>query len=209
VWRPRTLLAVGLAVLAVVLFVGFLGSSQAGSGSASSSTCPVHYHPWNLTVAACSVPHGATIDVCALLTGGYTSCPIVEPDLNPADWLGWLSCSIVNELGIIEGAIVGFIESYVLALLTTILNDLISAVLTPFDYVLNALASAVVSVIQGFGDVLLGFFNAVNQLARPLGPFAPILTVTLTLSIFLAAGIGLYFVVILLIAFGKTLFNLL
>jgi hypothetical protein len=203
VWRRRTLLAIGLAALGLVLLVGFLGASSSTSASAppSASGCHVHYHP----IASCAVPTGNTIDICSLLTDGVTSCPITEPDLNPADWISWLSCSVVADASALWAAIVGDVDSY----LTGIFNDLVTAAEAPFNALLSALSSVLQGAITDVGNLLVGFFQDVNSVSAPLGPLAPLLTVTLTLTIFLVAGIALYFAIIFLIAFSKTVFNLL
>jgi hypothetical protein len=205
VWRKRRFLALGLAVFAGLMVIGFFGANSGHFGP--GAVCGEHYHP--ITIGSCAVPTGTVINICAIVTAGLSSCPINEPDLNPADWLGWFACTIGQETSLIWSAVVGDVESYVTAFAAGVANGLVEAFETPFETLLNAVSSAVTGVIQEFGSVVNLFFVDVNGIAAPLGPLAPVLTVTATLAIFTVASVGLYFAIIFLVAFGKTLFNLL
>jgi hypothetical protein len=205
VWRRRTLLALGLGLLGLVLLTGLLGASSAQSDRAQPITCPEHWASGgHLRLAGCNVPVGVTVDPCSTVTFGKISCPISTPDLNPLDWLSFDLCNFEAVIGTIWNQL----ESYVASFLISIVQGLVNAILAPLSGIETAVSSAVVGVIDSVGSFVTSFFNSVTAAAAPLGPFAPVLVVSLTLLVILAGSIGLYFVVIFLFAFGKTLFNL-
>jgi hypothetical protein len=231
VWRARTILLLSLLAIGAAFGLIVLGASSGAVASPPASTsagCRVTYHPIGLVPAACAVPSGGTIDICAIVTAGLVSCPIHLVDLNPADWLAWFGCTILSDVSLLWSSILPSVASYVASyvgaalsglwnditlyvgsFLETIVQDLINAVTAPFHVVLNALSGAITYVIQAVGNALIGFFAAVEGVAQGTGPFAPIIVVTLTMLIFLLGGIGLYYAIIFLFAVGKTIFNLL
>lgn len=205
-WRPRSLLLLGLAVLGVLAFAGLALAAGAPSASAPGTEggCDAHYHPWNVTISAgCSVPGSQyCLDLSSIDLGKYCWNTI---DLNPADWLGYLSCEIVNEARTIWNAIVGY--------LTTFLENLASGLVSAFETPINDAISAVQSAVDDVLGAITGFFNgissAISNEAANFGPFAPIVIVALSGAIILGAIVAVWVVLVIAIAAFKTGFNLL
>jgi hypothetical protein len=201
VWRSRT-----LALLVLVLLAGAAtalvssGSAAATPTSSHPTTCDLRYHAFS-----CPVPQGPTIDPCSLLTDGLTSCPIHTPDFNPADWVSWLSCSIVAETSTIWDNLVGDVTQYI----GSAVDGVLTAVWNPFDELLGDISRGVVGALHDVVNAVLNVFNGVVAAVQPLGPFATVAVVVVSLGLFLIGSILLYFFLIAIIAIFKTLFNLL
>jgi hypothetical protein len=208
VWRARTILSgfllAGLALLAAALLAPPLAPSSA-SGPAAVSTCPVHYHPVNLTVASCSVPSGGTFDPCSILTGGATRCPTTLADFNPADWFGWLACAVSAEASAIWDSIVGFVDAYIIA----ILDDIGHAITGAFYALLDAIQNAVLTGTQYATSGVTVAVQALTGAYSWAAPVAPLLAEISVGTLIVLGIVALYFVTILIIAGVKTAFNLL
>lgn len=217
-WRPRTLVLVVLLAAAAWVGIGFVGAQLTASPPAAtpSPSCPFQGVATvsGIPADACSgyVP-SYTIDICAEVTAGVTHCPITIGDPNPANWVEWLGCEFVNvfttDLPNLASAIWASIVSYVGAFLVDILNSLTSAVVTPFDLLLNAISGSIVAGLQDLAGAIVTLFDILVAVCAAAGPFAPVLAVTLTLGVIAVAGILLFFLIIALIAGFKTAFNLL
>lgn len=206
-WRPRTLLLLGLALLASITLIGILGASGARSTApvhSSPSGCTAHYRPWNWSIKAdCSVPGSNTcIDLSSIDLGKYCFNSI---DLNPADWAGYIACEIALQATNIWNAIQNSVANFIVF----IFQGLFQAFEAPVSIIESAISGAVASVVTAVGNFFTSFFNGVAQVTAPLGPFAPI-AVVLVAGALLAGGVVAFYVIfVVVVALGKTVFNLL
>jgi hypothetical protein len=210
VWRVRPLALLALVLLfaggaLLILSVGSPSASAAPSSAhspwnAAPADCPLHYRP-----LTCNVPQGPSIDPCALLTADLEHCPIATPDFNPADWAGWMACSIKAEATVIFNSIVSDIGNFV----GNQIKGVLDAAWNPVANVLNTVSGDFRGLVaQVEVDVQLFFFDLNGTLA-PFGPLAPVLVVLISLGFIAAAFVATYYFVWFLVAFAKTLFNLL
>ena len=201
-WRlTRTQWFVLGCAIAALLLVGFARSAPATPADAS---CPVG-HFGNLTAATCSFPSGGTMTVpCGVNWQGLVWCTINLPDVNPADWAGYVGCTVTSGLltagSLIWNAVAGVFQ-YIVSAITNALNTAVSLVI-------NAIMDAILGVINGIGQALISVENAVDSAALGTGPLAPVIITVLWLTIGIVAAVALYFAILGMIAFGKTLFNL-
>lgn len=188
-------------ILPVLLLFGLLAGSGGAAASspnagsaAPAASCPVQYHPENLTVPAdCALPSGGSINYpCGIdfskASINWCSAPI--PDVNPVDWLSWFACQFAS-------AVVGLVSG---------LFNLVTSGLT-------TLTNAFLDVVTAIEDAILGVFQAVDtafvSVADLAGPLAPVVLVLLVFVVVVGGILLSYFVIVLLFAGGKTLFNLL
>jgi hypothetical protein len=203
VWSNTTKVLV--AVLAALLLLIIVGLVSTCFGYCVASAMQGH-GPLQIPVSqGCPVPSGGSIDICSIVTAGAIHCPINLPDLNPADWLTWFGCSIGQDAGAIWNAIVGDVGTFIVG----IVNELVAATSAGFNGLLDTVGGAITSAVSWFANIVVTFWTDVAATAAPLGPLAPVLTVTVVAGVFIAAIVALYFVTVALFAIGKTLFNLL
>jgi hypothetical protein len=188
VWRGRARAAVALTLLAAAGLL-FLAPPAAFSTSAASASCPLHYAPWSLgpLPADCSVPQGSSVDPCSIVSFGKLHCPISTPDLNPADWLGFIGCQIEN--GIVQ--------------------PLISSVEGAFNSVVGAVEGGIESVIHAVVGAVTGIISAADDVAALTGPFEPIVLVLIIGAIAVAVTLLGWLVFLGIIAVGKSVYNIL
>lgn len=185
-WSARrwTALLGGLGVAFAV--VSFLGASSAHA--ASNPGCPAHLRPAVAAPAdSCSLPSGPSVDPCSVVTFGRTHCPIHTPDLNPADWAGWLGCELLN----------------------SILVPLGNAIVATVDSTLSAITDLVLTPIRAVATFIGSLFDVIAAFGARLGPLAPVVVVGGAILVAIAVIVVVYLVLIALIAAFKTLFNLL
>lgn len=218
---PRRIWFLGIAILSLglLLTAGFVGASAAHAATPTatqpSSSCPLHYSPVAVSfVDACPVPTGPSIDICSILTGGLTSCPIHEPDLNPADWIGWLYCTVISTPGLIWQAVSGFvfsaIDTAIGAFAQTVESGINAAVeslvVVPITWLVAAFGTAVNDNLVLVTQLMATLSQELNAL---LGPAAPIGAVAIFGGAIVLVAVGTYYITLLAWMTGKTLFNLL
>jgi hypothetical protein len=107
------------------------------------------------------------------------------------------------------GWVESFVASYVAGFFVYVFNAIGNAILDVINTVEDWILGGVLDILNAFTQIILSVFDSIVQASQPLGPLAPIGVVLAIGALFLLGFIGIYFIVIFLIAIGKTGFNLL
>jgi hypothetical protein len=206
VWREwsrtqKTVVAVAVFLAAWFALGTVVTFSEAVSSNAAAGNAfaPLHYC-FGVGWVSGSCP-SVTSSNCNL---GFL-CNLLSPQAFAAYVYGLFATFIVDSAGLIWGAIQNFLQTFIVGLFQGVL----SWALNGFNAILSTIAGAIESVVSTVGSVLNGIFQTLTSWSVPFGPLAPIVVVTASLLFILIGGIALYFLLILLFATFKTLFNLL